>query len=420
MLELSKREAQALAVIASRLDRKHISRKITPDDILDTIRHLGMIQLDTISVVSRAHETALWSRLGDYDLDHLTELFTGRRALTEYLTHAAAITPTEYVPLMKPLMHRLPNQQDGWSDYWDQNPHKAEIAEVILERVEAEGAVGSRSFEGPKDKPKLAQWESWFGSKPEREILFDLWAEGRLMVSLRDRSFGRWYDLPERVAPEHFELPVPTEEEWHRSVLLHAMRAMGVATAPWLTDYWRTGGRAYVPNRQVRALMPALARDGLVIPATIEGVKDEAWLDASMIPTLEQLREGFGWPTKTTFLSPFDNLIWNRSRMEQLWDMYYRLEIYTPAAKRVYGYYNMPILHRGKLVGLMDPSLNRKEGMLTIRSLHLQPKVKPTAALAKAIAKTLDEFVAFLGGTEWAVVQSNPPEFAAEIHNALK
>lgn len=416
MIELTKREAQALAVIASRLDRKPFSRRVTPDDILDTIRHLGMIQLDTISVVSRAHETALWSRLGTYDLDHLTELFTTRRALTEYLTHAAAITPTEYTPLMKPIMNRLPNKHAHWADYWEENPHKAEIADAILERVQAEGAVGSRSFESPEDTPKLAQWESWFGSKPEREILFDLWAEGRLMVSLRDRSFGRWYDLPERVAPDHHHLDAPSREEWQRTVLLHAMRPLGVATAPWLTDYWRTGGKAYVANADVRKIMPLLAEDGLVLPAQVEGIKEIAWLDAKLLPTLEQLRSGTGWPTKTTFLSPFDNLIWNRGRMEQLWDMYYRLEIYTPAPKRVYGYYNMPILHRGQLVGLMDPSMNRKDGVLTIRSLHLQSGVKPTPALARAVLKALDEFTTFLGGTDWEIVQSIPPEFAALLY----
>lgn len=416
MIELSKREAQALAVIASRLDRKHISRRITPGDILDTIRHLGMIQLDTISVVSRAHETALWSRLGTYDLDHITELFTGQQALTEYLTHAAAITPTEYVPLMKPLMDRYPRDPN----YWTSNPEKARIADGIMERVEQEGALGSRHFDAPKDSKKLGEWESWYGNKPEREILFDLWVEGRLMVSLRDRAFGRWYDLPERVAPDTIGLPSPSEDEWHRKVLLHAVRALGVATAPWLTDYWRTGGRAYVPNKRVRAIMPTLADEGVVIPVRIVGMKDQAWLDATLLPVLEQLRDGFGWPTKTTFLSPFDNLIWNRDRMEQLWDMYYRLEIYTPAAKRVYGYYNMPILHRGQLVGLMDPSLNRRDGVLTIRSLHLQPKVKPTPALAKAIAKTLDEFVSFLGGVEWKIEKSNPEGFAAEVHSGAK
>ncbi len=416
MIELSKREAQALAVIASRLDRKHLSRKITPDDILDIIRHLGMIQLDTISVVSRAHETTLWARLGKYDLDHLTELFTGRQALTEYLTHAAAITPTEYVPLMKPMMDRYPRDPE----YWTVSPEKAQIAERILDRIEQEGAVGSRQFDGPENSKKLGQWESWYGNKPEREILFDLWAEGRLMVSLRDRGFARWYDLPDRVAPHHFDASAPSEEEWHREVLLHAMRALGVATAPWLTDYWRTGGQAYVPNKRVCAMMPVLASDDLVKPATIEGLKEHAWIDPALLPALEKLREGFGWPTKTTFLAPFDNLIWNRDRMEQLWDMYYRLEIYTPATKRVYGYYNMPILHRGKLVGLMDPSMNRKEGVLTIRSLHLQPRVKPTAALAKAIAKTLDEFVDFLGGEEWNIIQSKPEGFAAEVYNASR
>lgn len=414
MIELSKREAQALAVIASRLDRKYITRKITPDDILETIRHLGMIQLDTISVVSRAHETTLWSRLGNYDLDHLTELFTGKRTLTEYFTHASAITPVEYLPLMKPVMQRYPLDQDYWTD----NPHKVEIADRILDRIDREGALGSRDFEAPEKDEKLGQWESWFGSKPEREILFDLLMEGRLLVALRDRAFGRWYDLPERVAPDHVHLPMPEAGEWHRTVLLHAIRSLGVGTAPWLTDYWRTPRFAYVPNREVRKIMPQLETEGLVQPARIDGVKEQAWLDSSVVPVLEDLRAGKRWPTKTTFLSPFDNLIWNRARIDELWEMNYRVEIYTPAAKRVYGYYNMPILHRGKIVGVMDPSLNRKDGVLTIRALHLLPGVKPTAALAKAIARTLDEFLAFLGGTDWGILQSNPPDFAAMIHDA--
>lgn len=406
MMEITKREAQALAVIASRLDRRRISRAITPDDILDTIRHLGMIQLDTISVVSRSHETAIFSRLGTYDLDHLTTLFTGRRALTEYLVHAAAITPTELLPLMKRNMARYPTDSTYWNN--DRQP----IRERVLERIHAEGALGSRQFEAPKDARKLEQWESWYGNKPEREILFSLWSEGALMVSLRDRAFGRWFDLPERVAPDHWHLPATEGDTLNHTLLLHAMRASGVSTVPWLTDYWRTGGKAYVSNSAVRTHMPILADAGHVLPVSIEGIPESAWMDASLLPTLENLRSGVGWPTRTTFLSPFDNLIWNRPRMEQLWDMYYRLEIYTPAAKRKYGYYNMPILHRGQLVGLIDPSLNRKQGVLTIRSLHLQPGVKPTPALGRAIAKSLDEYLTFLGGTDWYILESNPAGFA--------
>ncbi len=412
MLEITKREAQALATIASRLDRKTLSRTVRPDDILDIIRHLGMIQLDTISVVSRSHETVLWSRLGNYNPDHLTHLFLERRALTEYLTHAAAITPTAYVPLMRPTMQRQAQRHDG---YWQQ-PDKADVARRILERIEREGSLGSRHFEPPKDRKKLEQWESWYGNKPEREVLFALWGEGQLMVSLRDRGFGRWYDLPERVAPDTWNQSALDHDEYQRTVLLHAMRALGVATAPWLTDYWRTGGYAWVPNAVVRKVMPHLAEEQLVLPVRISGVEEQAWLDAAMMPELEQLRAGKGWPTKTTFLSPFDNLIWNRGRMKQLWDIDYTIEIYTPAAKRQYGYYTMPILHRGRLVGLIDPSLNRKEGHLTVRSIHLLAGAKPTPALANAIAKTLDEFATFLGATDWSILESSPPELVRAIY----
>ena len=220
------------------------------------------------------------------------------------------------------------------------------------------------------------------------------------------------------MAPEHHDVPAPEDEELNRTLLLHAMRAMGVATAPWLTDYWRTGRFAYVPNKDVRRIMPLLADAGDVVAVNLEGVDEITWLDVNQLPTLEKLRNRIGWPTKTTFLSPFDNLIWNRGRFEQLWDLAYRLEIYTPAAKRTYGYYNMPILHRGKIVGLMDPSMNRKEGLLTVKAIHLLPDVKPSPALARAVAKTLDEFTAFLGGTDWSILQSNPPEFAREIYRS--
>jgi uncharacterized protein YcaQ len=154
-----------------------------------------------------------------------------------------------------------------------------------------------------------------------------------------------------------------------------------------------------------------------VVPVRIEGIEEKAWLAADMLPVLNRLRSGAGWPTRTTFLSPFDNLIWNRSRMKQLWDVDYTIEIYTPAAKRQYGYYTMPILHRGKLVGLIDPSLNRKEGHLTVRALHLLAGAKPTPALANAITKTLDEFTAFLGATDWSILESNPPELVREIYH---
>ncbi|MCA9833379.1 MAG: YcaQ family DNA glycosylase [Thermomicrobiales bacterium] len=410
-MEISKREAQALAVIASRLDRKRIKRTVQPADILEVFNHLNMIQLDTISVVSRSHETALFSRLGNYNTDHLTTLFQDRQ-LTEYVVHAAAITPTANVPLVREMMERYARNHSDWTE------ERLDVRARVLDRIYAEGALSSRDFEPPADAKQLGQWESWYGNKPEREILFSLWAEGDLLVSLRDRAFGRWYDLPDRVAPHHWHLPAVTGEELQLTLLGEAMRPLGVATAPWLTDYWRTGGRAYVPNADVRKHMPVLADQGQVVPVKIEGIKEEGWLDASLLPILEELRAGSGWPSRTTFLSPFDNLIWCRPRMEQLWEMFYRLEIYTPAPKRKYGYYNMPILHRGRLVGLIDPSMNRKEGVLTVRSLHLWPNVKPTPALARAIAKSLDEFTAFLGGTDWYILQSDPQDFAQMVMQA--
>ncbi len=414
MLHITKREAQALATIASQLDRTRITRAITADDVLATITHLGMIQLDTISVVSRSHETAIWSRLGNYDLDHFTTLFTGRRELTEYLTHAAAITPTAYLPLVKGMMDRYKASLDRRIH----EPEMAAIATAVMERIEREGAVSSRDFEAQPDAQRQGQWESWYGNKPEREVLASLWVHGDLLIALRDRTFTRWFDLPERVAPATWNAEPPIGDELPRILLGHAMRALGVATAPWLTDYWRTGGRAYVPNAKVRQEMTHLSGSGDVLPVSVEGISDAAWLDSRYLPMLDNLRNRTGWPTKTTFLSPFDNLIWNRDRMEKLWDMRYRLEIYTPAPKREFGYYTMPILHRGQLIGRIDPSMNRKEGVLIVRSIHLQPNVTSTPALARAIAKTLDQFTAFLGGTDWSVLHTDPLELGQDIYRS--
>lgn len=412
-LELTRKEARALAVIASLLDRKPYTRKPTASDVMDVVNHLCMVQLDTISVVSRAHETTIWSRLGPYDPDHWPSLYQ-KGLVTELMTHAAAITPVQYIPLVKPM---LDVYRDRSRDRLEEEGVRQVVSDVLA-RISAEGPLGSRHFDAPEIVEKGEQWSSWYGAKPEREVLARLWYSGDLLISLRDRAFSRWFDLPERVAPEHWFLDPPDEHLRQCELVRHAMRALGVGTATWVTDYWRTGNMAYVPNRDVRRILHELTDLGELVVVTVPGVSQPAYLDASLLVTLDSLRNGKGWPTRTTFLSPFDNLIWNRGRMRDLFDMEYTLEIYVPAARRQYGYYVMPILHRGQLIGRMDPGLDRKTGTLTIKSLHLEPGIRWHAAMARSIAKALDEYAAFLEATDWGILQSDPAEFGALVQRS--
>lgn len=412
-VRLTKPEAQALAVIASRLDRRPARRGTTRDDLLETVRHLGTVQLDTISVISRSHETVLWSRLGQYDTALIEDLYERDHALTEYLGHAASILPTDTLHLFRPSMERAQASDTAWLN----QPENRAAVDAVLQRITAEGPMTSRHFEAPPDAGRAGEWE-WWGTKPERRILGHLWGHGRLMIHKRDRGFARHFDLPDRVCPGFWDGSAIDIEDARRELLSHAVRALGITTAPWATDYFRTGGSAHVSNRDTRRLLDEFAAGGRVIRVEVPGIDEPVWMDAELQERLELLRERKGWPTLTTFLSPFDNLTWKRSRSQQLWDFDYRLEIYVPAPKRLYGYYSMPILYRGALIGRLDPSYDRKSKYLTVKALHLEPGVRPTEPMVRAIAKALDDLVRFLGGQpgDWDVLTSSPPELLRMLY----
>lgn len=413
---LSIAEARALATIASRLDRRPRPNRdpaVQKARLLETIRHLGCVQLDTISVVSRSHETVLWSRLGNYDPRFVSELHYPDALITEYWAHAAAIIPIESFPYFLDAM-------DAYRAKYDQHAWIVENTAVVsgvLERIRESGPLASRHFERPEG-PKPEAW-TWYGGKPARQALDHLWSCGDIMVHRRESGFQRVYDLTERVVPEAHRNGRPSRDARRRYFTTASLRALGVSTAQWVADYFRDWARPYSKAAVAQQGLQELEAEGLAIPTTVEGIKEPVWLDPELVPQLAELRAGRGKPTLTTFLSPFDNLIWHRGRMADLWDFFYRIEVYTPAPKRTYGYYTMPILHRGRLVGRIDPSLDRKARLLTIRKLFLEPSEKPTPTLAAAIAATLWDFATFLNAEEVLVLASEPEPFAAMISNAL-
>ena len=399
-INISRDEARQLAVIGQRLDRRPRG-KATKARILETIEHLGCIQLDTISVVARSHETVLWSRLGAFDPALVWKLYDERK-LFEYWTHAAAITPIHMFPYFHDTMERFRTGDVGrWL------AENAELATHILAEIEANGPQQSRSFEGPTEA-NASPWQ-WYGGKPAKQALDYLWCIGELTVINR-QGFQRLYDLTSRSIPEDLRACIPDQPEKERFFVSKALSAMGITTALWCADYFRTGGKTHVRTKDTAIELDRLVEEGLAHRVQIKGLDEPAWIHPSMLARLDDLRAGRGKPVLTTLLSPFDSLVWHRGRALDLFGFDYRIEIYTPEPKRKYGYYSLPILHRGRLIGRIDLHYNRKAKLLTIRSAHLEPKVSPSDRIAAAIIGAVVDYLDFLGGGEIVLGTVTTPE----------
>jgi uncharacterized protein YcaQ len=412
---ISGEEARLLSLAAQRLDL--VPRPTSPPNkavILDLIRTLGVVQLDSISVVARSHETVLWSRLGPFDPTQVAELYDPDRRVTEYLGHAAAIVPVELMPYFRRRMARYKDPSSDLFRAWE--PDTA-VNETVMAAIRERGSLPSRAFERPEG-PRPAAW-SWWGGKPAKKALDYLWTCGDLSVLKREAGFQRVYELTERLHPGFHLEELPPEEEQRRHFIARALAAMGVATARWAADYFRTGGRTHVALRDAEAELVALESEGLAVPVALANSTERAWIDPALLPLLAEIREGATGATRTTLLSPFDNLIWYRPRTRTLFDFDYRLECYTPAPNRRYGYYTLPILHRGRLVGRLDPSYDRKRRLLTVKALHAEPEVAVTSELSKDLAASLRDYCALLGGTDVEVLASGPDGFGRQISSDL-
>jgi uncharacterized protein YcaQ len=373
---------------------------------------LGAIQLDSISVVARSHETVLWSRLGAFDPQLVYDLYTDGE-LHEYLAHAAAIVPTELLPYFR---RRMDRYRDPASDLYASWQPDEEVNGFVLETIREQGPLPSRAFERPAG-PRPAPW-SWWGDKPAKKALDYLWTSGQLSIVTRE-NFQRVYELMERRFPTFHQTPLPTEGEQRRVLIARALSAMGIGTARWTTDYFRTGGRAHVPLRDTAAVLNTFAVEGLAVPVRVEGIPEKIWLDPEMISVLDDIRSKKLVATRTTVLSPFDNLVWYRQRTESLFNFEYRLECYTPAPKRIYGYYTLPILHRGMIVGRLDPSFDRKRRLLTIKSVHLEPNTEATPLLASELVASLWNYCQFLSGTDIVIGTTYPDTIGRLMRSEL-
>ncbi len=365
-------------------------------DVLAAIRRMGALQIDTIHVIARSPYMVLFSRLGAYDPAWLDQLLV-EGALFEYWAHAACFLPIQDYRLYRRMML---NGGRSWGDEQAWIREHSGVVEEILSRIRAEGPVRSADFER-KDQ-RTSGWWDW---KEEKQTLEHLYTAGVLMIARREK-FQRVYDLAERVLPGYVEAKTASFEEMVRELSHTAVRCLGVAKAAWVPDYFR------LPKRETAAALQDLAGQGHLIRLAVDGWDSLGFIHPAHLPLLEAARAGQLRPSYTTLLSPFDPLVWDRARARDLFGFDYTIECYLPAEKRRYGYYSLPILHQGRLIGRLDAKAHRKAGMFEVKALYLEPGVEPTPTLATALQDAIRRCAEWHETPRVHIARTQPEQFA--------
>jgi uncharacterized protein len=394
--------ARRLFVSRQRLSG-HLPAAPGPEAVMATATDLASLQLDPISVVARSHLLVLWSRLGGYDPADVERLLWRERRLFEFWAHAAAIVCTEDLPIHSLLMRRYP------SDRYAHNRRLRQwlaanqgLRRSILRQLRASGPLPTRALE---DRAQTS-WQSsgWTAGRNVDRMLDVLWTQGRVMVAGRQGQQRVW-DLAERWLPAWAPTRRPPEREVVRLAAQRSLRALGVATA-------RDIDRHFTASRYpgLSTVLAGLEREGRVerVRVADDGAEWPGpwYVHADDLPLLERLEAG-DWRPRTTLLSPFDNLIIDRERTQRLFGFHFRMEIYVPRAARRYGYYVLPVLHGDRLIGRVDPAMDRRRGRLVVNAVHAEPDAP--AAAGPAVAAALGELAAFLGA-DGVELRQPPPE----------
>jgi hypothetical protein len=369
-------------------------------DVLAAIRRMGVLQIDTIHVIARSPYLVLWNRLGDYPPAWLDELLA-EGALFEYWSHAMCFLPIEDYPLYRRTMLDGARRWGNTAKWLEEHP---EVVARVMDRIRAEGGLRSADFEN--DHKPAGGWWNWKDEKTALECQLVL---GELMIARR-QSFQRVYDLRQRVLPAWDDGPaganVPAQEQVLQTFTLRSVQQLGVALASWVPDYFR------LPKTGNLQRLEALANEGRLRRVAIEGLPGPAYLDPAAQPVEPS--------DVTALLSPFDPIVWDRQRLKDLFNFDYTIECYTPAAKRRFGYFTLPILHRGELVGRLDPKAHRAQGLFEVKAVALEPGVEPTEDLVEGLASTLRRLAAWHATPELIIRRSEPVDLAERLTQAIK
>jgi uncharacterized protein YcaQ len=394
--------ARRLAITCQGLEGKGFRDKARPGtaankhDIMNTFRALGCVQIDPIRAVERSQLLVLWSRLGQLDLTQLDKLMWEERQLFEYWAHAASIVMTEDFPIYWRRMRDWAARDGSWNKRaikWVEE--NQELQEYILTELEENGPLPSKAFH---DKSN-ARWQSggWTNGQTSRLMLEYLWEQGHILVSHR-KGLTKYWDLRERCLPEW----TPRDDlSWEETVFRAAQKsllALGVARPAHIKNHFTRGNYP-----ELDKALNQFVKEGLVEQVQIVD-ESEIWpgvwyIHRDRIPFLNRIEQGI-WEPRTALLSPFDNLICHRERTEELFDFHFRIEIYVPKVKRQYGYYVLPILYRDKLIGRIDPKMDRKKNQLIVNAIYAEVDAPVTRSSGLAVANVIEDLAGFLGAEE--------------------
>lgn len=326
------------------------SRTGTSSELLATVRRLACVQLDSISTVERSHRVALGARVGAYPEAAVSKLLRAGR-IFEYWAHEACLVPIEDYPMHRWRMARFAEEHPWHGNVFEREP---ELTERVLREIAERGPLASRHFEGSGPG---GMW-NW---KPAKVVLEALHSAGRLVITGRE-SFQRLYDLPERVVPpELLEGPTPTQDEYARWATLRAVRARGALTEAAVAEMFRLRGGV----AGIRPHADALVAEGALRRLEVDDGKAPVLVPADAEP---------GGPLPAAvLLSPFDNLLWDRTYLERVFGFRHVIEVYKREHERIYGYYVLPLLRRDRLVGRADLKHDRGEGVLRVKAFHPEP-----------------------------------------------
>lgn len=385
-------------------------RAATRDKLVDAIARMQLLQIDTIHVVARSPYLTLYSRLGPYRAAWLDEALARGRIFETWSHEACFATIGDYA------LHRdhRPARSGHWAMRHAQrvrDEHRNET-DALLARIAADGPVKSSDFE----RPEGATGGGWWGWKAEKKWLEALFGLGELMIARREQ-FHRVYDLRERVLAaagvDDATLPVRSGEAVRRELIVRSVRALGVAPARWIADYYRLG-------RLIGdAELAPLVESGELVRVAVDAWDKPGYVHRDHVDTAQRAADGRLRATHTTLLSPFDPVVWDRDRALAFFDFDYRIECYTPEPKRRYGYFVLPILDRGRLVGRLDAKAHRKDGAFEVKAVFLEDGVRIDDALVAAVAGAIADCARWHDTPEVRIVRSEPRELAARLRAAF-
>jgi len=409
MIEVSSEQAQSFI-----LDAQGLRTKKPCTSILEVAKRVHSIQIDTISVVSRSHNLITFNRFQDYKDGTIWES-QKKGEIFEYWSHSMCLMPMDTYPMSA--WRKQHYQEEMWDSFRKWGINNRDIIDQVLKKVKVDGVVNSASLGEKKSTPSSGWWD-WKVEKRALEYLFYL---GELMIAFRS-GFQKYYDIPERVIPSSVDTEPLSDEDAAQFIIESTLRALGLGTQQDIRTYH--GGmpsKKLWGNRreQVESYIDSLVKERLVEEVKIDGFKDRYFVLADDIGKLQSSTSKIDEKTPVKILSPFDNIMRERHLPKRVWKFDYTIECYSPPAKRVYGYFVLPILDLNKIAGRMDAKAHRKEGRLEIKSLYIEADALKTDEGLERLRSGISDFATFHNCNAITVGKVTPRAMTKTVRSLL-